>query len=196
MITKKIILEMVSLVCILLIVLTGSVIAQEVQVPFTAEIPVIMTSPGQTPEITLINLLAKRVNLEVKSDNFLVPEKLNGFKTLIMAIGGSGKGLGAAGVDIQGEVERANALIAACKEKGIKIIGMHLGGEVRRGANSQIMIDLITPNCDYVVVRSDGNKDGIFTKICSEKKIPLAEIEKTIELVDILKAVFQLPSEN
>ena len=53
-------------------------------------------------------------------------------KTLIIIIGVSGKGLGEAGVKIEKEVERAKALIAACKEKGIKIIGMHLGGVERR----------------------------------------------------------------
>jgi len=179
------------LICFLLIV---SVFADQAEVSFTAQTPVAMTAPGQSPEIAIVKLLAKRINLEIKSDPFLKPEELEGFKTLIIIIGGSGKGLGAAGVDIGEEVERAKNLIAVCKEKGIKIIGMHLGGETRRGTNSQIMIELVTPNCDYVVIREDGNKDGIFTKICSEKKIPLTEIEKTLQVTDILKAVFQLPS--
>ena len=168
--------------------------AAQVEVPFTAETPVAITPPGQAPEIAIIALLAGRIDLEMKKDNFLKVEGLTDIKTLIIVIGGSGKGLGSAGVDLQDEVTRANQLIAACKEKGIKIIGMHLGGEDRRGANSQVMIDLVTPQCDYVVVRSDGNKDGIFTKICTENKIPLTEVEKTLEVTDILKAVFQLPS--
>ena len=180
----------------LLICLTGiaSIFAAQVEVPFTAETPVAITPPGQAPEIAIIALLAGRIDLEMKRDNFLKVEGLTDIKTLIIVIGGSGKGLGSAGVDLQDEVTRANQLIAACKEKGIKIIGMHLGGEDRRGANSQVMIDLVTPQCDYVVVRSDGNKDGIFTKICTENKIPLTEVEKTLEVTDILKAVFQLPS--
>jgi len=166
----------------LLICLTGiaSIFAAQVEVPFTAETPIAITPPGQAPEIAIIALLAGRIDLEMKKDNFLQVEGLTGIKTLI--------------VDLQDEVKRANQLIAACKEKGIKIIGMHLGGEDRRGANSQVMIDLVTPQCDYVVVRSDGNKDGLFTKICTEKKIPLTEVEKTLEVTDILKALFQLPS--
>jgi len=191
MTTKRIFIGTILLIGILLI---GNVMAQEIQVPFTCEIPVAMTAPGQSPEIAIVRLLARRMNFEIKIDNFLKPEGLNGIKTLIIIIGGSEKGLGEAGVNIQEEGKRANELIVACKEKGIKIIGMHLGGEGRRGANSQVMIELVTPNCDYVVVRSDGNKDGIFTKICAEKKIPLTEVEKTLEVTDILKAVFQLPS--
>jgi len=194
-------------VCLLIVLLSMSSFAmgggsavepvvEEVKEPFifSAETPVAITPPGQAPEIAIVSLLASRINLEMKKDNFLDVDGLEGIKTLIIILGGSGKGLGSAGVDLQDEVERANRLITACKEKGIKIIGMHLGGFDRLGANSMVMIDLITPNCDYVVVRSDGNKDGIFTKICAEKKIPLTEVEKTLEVTDILKAVFQLPS--
>ena len=189
MITKRIFIGTILLIGILLI---GNVMAQEIQVPFTCEVPVAMTAPGQSPEIAIVSLLARRVKLEIKSEPFLKPEALEGFKTLIIIIGGSGKGLGAAGVDIEGEAKRAKNLIAVCKEKEIKIIGMHLGGETRRGANSQIMIELVTPKCDYVVVREDGNKDGIFTKICSENKITLTEIEKTLQVVDVLKVLFRL----
>jgi len=198
----------IALLLVLVMLITGIVLAMDepeepvkeapeaaqAEVPFTAETPIVMTPPGQAPESAIVSLLAKRINLEIKIDYFLQVEGLAGMKTLIIIIGGSGKGLGSAGVDLQDEINRANELIAACKEKGIKIIGMHLGGEDRLGANSMVMIDLVTPNCDYVVVRSDGNKDGIFTKICTEKKIPLTIVEKTLEVTDILKSVFQLPS--
>jgi len=171
---------------------TKETVTQEIEVPFTCETPVAMTAPGLSPEISIVKLLAKRLNLEIKTDPLLKPEALNGFKTLIIIIGGSGKGLGAAGIDIQEEAERAKKLIAVCKEKNIRIIGMHLGGKTRRGANSAIMIDTVTKHCDYVVVRADGNEDGIFTKICSENKIPLTEIKKTLQVNDVLKELFQL----
>ncbi len=69
-----------------------------------------------------------------------------------------------------------------------------VGGEDRRGANFQIMIDLVTLICDYVVVKSYDNKDGIFTKICADNKIPLTEIKKTKKVGDIFKVVFILPA--
>ena len=175
---------------------TISVFTTQAEAPFTAEIPVAMTAPGQSPEIAIVSLLARRINFEIKTDNFLDVDGLEGIKTLIIIIGGSGKGLGSAGVDIQGEIKRAESLMAACKEKGIKIVGMHLGGENRLGANSMVMIDLITPNCDFVLVKSDGNKEGLFTKICADNKIPLTEIESTLQTTDIIKEVFQLPSET
>lgn len=175
---------------------TISVFTAQAEAPFTAEIPVAMTAPGQSPEIAIVSLLARRINFEIKTDNFLEVDGLEGIKTLIIIIGGSGKGLGSAGVDIQGEIKRAERLMAACKEKGIKIVGMHLGGENRLGANSMVMIKLVTPNCDFVLVKSDGNKEGLFTKICADNKIPMTEIEKTLQTTDVIKQVFQLPSET
>jgi hypothetical protein len=175
---------------------TISVFTAQAEAPFTAETPVAMTAPGQSPEIAIVSLLARRINFEIKIDNFLDVDGLEGIKTLIIIIGGSGKGLGSAGVDIQGEIKRAERLMAACKEKGIKIVGMHLGGENRLGANSMVMINLVTPNCDFVLVKSDGNKEGIFTKITTDNKIPMIEIEKTLQTTDVIKQIFQLPSET
>lgn len=175
---------------------TISVFTAQAEISFTAETPVAMTAPGQSPEIAIVSLLARRINFEIKIDNFLDVDGLEGIKTLIIILGGSGKGLGSAGVDIQGEIKRAERLMAACKEKGIKIIGMHLGGENRLGANSMVMIDLITPNVDFLLVKSDGNKEGLFTKIATDNKIPMIEIEKTLQTTDIIKQVFQLPSET
>lgn len=171
-----------------------SVFAQEpgVEVPFTAELPIALTNPGQAPEYSVMDLLSRRIQLPVTIDFHLEAESLEGYKTLIMIIGGSGKGLGSAGVSFPEEEERAKRLIAYAKENGIKIIGMHLGGEDRRGPNSDGMINLITPECDYVIIRADGNLDGIFTKICEENEIPLTEIERSLELTDYLKALFPM----
>jgi hypothetical protein len=79
----------------------------QIEVPFKGEFPIAMTNPGQSPEIAIVDLLAKRANIEIISEHFLKPEQLEGMKTLIIIIGGSGKGLGSAGVDLQAEVNRA-----------------------------------------------------------------------------------------
>ncbi len=187
-------LTMFGLCFFVLLSCTVSIFADQAEVPFTAETPVAMTTPGQSPEIALVAFLARRMKFEIKTDNFLDVDGLEGIKTLIIILGTSGKGMGAAGVDLQSEINRAERLIAACKEKDIKIFGMYLGGEDRLIEDAMVIINLQTPHCDFVLVRSDGNKDGIFTKICTEKKIPLTEIENNLEVTDILKAVFQLPS--
>lgn len=153
--------------------------------------PVAMTAPGQSPEYAIVNVYFTRAKIPVKSDPLLEPADLKGFKTLVIIIGGSGKGLGAAGIDIVDELARARELIKTAKSQKIALVGMHLGGEARRGENSQQFIELVTPEMDFLIVRSDGNKDGIFTDLAAKKKIPLVLVEKSSELAEILPKMFQ-----
>ena len=177
---------------ILIFLVAGSLNSfAQIEVPFHAELPAALTNPGQSPESAIVSLLAKRMGIELTYKNFLKTEDLEGMKTLILIIGGSGKGLGSAGVDLDAEVMRAEALIEATKEKGIKIIGMHIGGKERLGDNSMVMIDVVTPECDYVVVREDGNENNLFTNLCKENDIPLTLIKKTTDVSAVLAALFQ-----
>jgi hypothetical protein len=155
-------------------------------------LPAAMTAPGQSPEYEIVKIYLTRAKITgVASDPLLEARDLKGSKTLIIIIGGSGKGLGAAGIDLEDEIKRAQELLKAAESQKMTIVGMHLGGEARRGANSQRFIDLVTPRCDFLVVRSDGNKDGAFTKLAAEKKIPLVQIDKTAQLTPILTQMFQ-----
>ena len=161
-------------------------------VPFSADLPVAMTCPGQAPEGELVKILFDRLKTKVTYDSLLEPKEISGNKSLIIILGGSGKGLGAAGADIQEELKRAEALVAEAKKQNVKILGFHLGGEDRRGQVSMKFIDIVTPKVNYLVVREDGNKDGAFTKIAQQNKIPFTQIKQTQELTDILKAVFKI----
>lgn len=116
------------------------------------------------------------------------------YKTVIFAIGASLKGMGASGLTVESEVNRLKEIIDYCKKKGVLIIGVHVGGTSKRGApgsDNERMIDAVAPFVAYLIVTKDGNKDGRFTKIAEDKEIPLTEIEYALDLVDILKQVFQ-----
>jgi len=54
------------------------------------------------------------------------------------------------------------------------------------------MIDTVAPFADYIIVTKDGNKDGRFTAIAEKNKINLTVIDYALDLVDVLKQVFQL----
>lgn len=116
------------------------------------------------------------------------------YKTVIFAIGASLKGMGASGLTVEAEASRLKKLIDYCEEKGIFIIAVHVGGQSKRGApgsDNEKMIDAVAPLADYIIVTADSNKDGRFNKIAEEKGIPLTQIEYALDLVDILKQVFQ-----
>jgi hypothetical protein len=53
------------------------------------------------------------------------------------------------------------------------------------------MIGEYLPSAQMAIVVKSGNKDGIFTKICKEKNIPLIEVDKILDVVVPLKASFK-----
>jgi len=173
-------------------ILSGSAYAQKVPAGVSAELPVAMTCPGQAPEGQLVKLIFGRLKTPIKYDPFMEPKEVSGSKTLIIILGGSGKGLGSAGVNLQDEMKRAEALVAEANKQKIKLVGIHSGGEDRRGEVSTKLIDLVAPKMSYLIVREDGNKDGLFTKLSSERKIPLTLIKGTQELSDVFKELFSI----
>lgn len=116
------------------------------------------------------------------------------YNTIIFAIGASLKGMGASGLTVSAEESRLKKVIDYCKQKGIFIIATHVGGDATRGApgsDNEKMIDAVAPFADYLVVITDSNKDGRFTKIAEEKGIPLTQVEYALDIVNIIKQVFK-----
>lgn len=133
-------------------------------------------------------------HVEVLTDLEEYPVKTP-YKTIIFAIGASLKGMGASGLTLNSEEARLKKIIDYCKKNKIFIIATHLGGLSARGApggDNERMIDAVAPFADYIIVTKDGNKDGRFTTIAEKNKVNLTEIEYALDLVDILKQVFQL----
>jgi len=187
-----------------------------------AQLPVITTSAGQSPDVTTVNIICEEagvmydycdvVTVEMLKDGVGLGDResapgfhvevhtdLNKFpkgtpyKTMIIAIGASLKGMGASGLTVETELDRLKKLTDYCKKNGIFIIGVHIGGSSKRGApgsDNERMIDAVAPYANYLIVTSDSNKDGRFTKIAKEKRIPLTEVKYALEVVDIFKKVF------
>ncbi len=116
------------------------------------------------------------------------------YKTIIFAIGASLKGMGASGLTVEDELKRLSNLIKYCKKNNIFIIAIHAGGESKRGApgsDNEKMIDAVAPFADYIIVIEDSNKDGRFTKIANENKIKFTQVKYALNMVDLLKKVFE-----
>ena len=137
---------------------------------FAADIA--LTSAGQSPDAMMVRVVLKKLGVEADSDPLMKPEGLTQ-KILIVVIGGSSKGLGAAGIDKDQEIARLAALLKAAAGKNVKILAMHVGGEGRRGKLSDEFITAVVPAADKLVVVEGGNADGIFTNLAKEKKIPI-----------------------
>ncbi|RKY85562.1 hypothetical protein DRQ09_07115 [candidate division KSB1 bacterium] len=194
----------IGIISFLFILLYSSVIAQEKTSP-KAELPVLITSCGQSPGPVRLKVFMKRLkfpfdyNLHATAAD-LVKKKEAGtpYKTLIIVTGASLKGMGAAGVSIKDELSRINKLIEEAKKQKITIIGAHIEGMARRaqgaapGDNTdELSIDAVCPRSDILLIRKDGNADGRFTTISKGKKIPMILFEKNLEIPKVLKSLFE-----
>jgi len=169
-----------------------------------AELPVLVTSCGQSIGPTTIKVVLQRLKLPFDVDPLATPEMLQAkakagtpYKSIIITMGASLKGMGAAGIQIEDELDRATALIAEARKLGVKVIGAHIEGMKRRaqGASAgdttdEQSIDAVAPHSDILVVLKEGNADGRFTTIAQAKKIPLVEFEKTVDLIPALDKLF------
>lgn len=135
-------------------------------VPVSAAVAadVAITSVGQSSDGMMVKVLLKKMKIEPDYDALMKPEKLGGQKVLVAVVGGSSKGLGAAGINKDDEKARGQALIEAAKKKKMKVIIMHVGGDGRRGDLSDMFIKAVTKYGDRVIVVKSGNADKIFDK--------------------------------
>ncbi len=156
------------------------------------EKPVLITSAGQSADITLASMLCKKINLDHKAISTAKESDLSGIKTLIIVAGYSSKGLGAAGVSREDELKRIKSLISAAKNNKINIIMMHLGGKPRRGNQSDEFNKLAAEAANYMIVVKQGDEDKFFSKIAENKKVKIDLIEKIADGVNPLKSIFNL----
>ena len=152
--------------------------------------PILITSAGQSAEVQLANVLAKRAGLTATLIKTPTEDDLEGINTIVLVIGASLKGLGAAGLDVEQEKQRVSQFVQLVEEKNLPIICLHLGGEARRGDLSDELISYCVPRSQSVIIVKSGNQDGLFTSLCKEKDIPLKEVERTADALNPLKDLF------
>lgn len=152
--------------------------------------PVLITSAGQSAEVQMASVLAKRAELDFALSKMAAAEDLEGKKTVCLVIGVSLKGLGAAGLDMTQEKARVISLLEAAKKKSIPVLCLHLGGEQRRGQQSDTMIKECLPYAQMAIVVKSGNQDALFNSICDAEGIPLIEVERTVDVLEPLKEAF------
>lgn len=160
------------------------------------EQPLLITSVGQSADVQIAGVLAKKAGLAATLSKAATEEQLGNIRTLVLVIGVSMKGLGAAGLDLDQETSRVNRLIDAAQNQNIPLLCLHLGGEARRGTLTDQLLTSFLPFARMAIVVKSGNKDGLFTSICAKENIPLLELERAVDAVDPLKTLFQSDSES
>ena len=175
-------------------------VLQAQESPVKAELPVLLTSCGQSPGPERVKFFLGRLDMEYEFLEQATAQHLidGSFKSILIVTGASLKGMGAAGVSMRDELERTEALIAEAERRGITIIGAHVEGMARRaqgaaaGDNSdEQSIDAVMPKSQLMVVREDGNEDLRFSIISENSGIPLVLFEKNMQLGEVLGSIFE-----
>lgn len=170
----------------------------------TAQLPVLLTSCGQSPGPERVKFFLNRLKLDHEflaqatvQDLVAAQQAGKPFGSVLIVTGASLKGMGAAGVSMPQELARTAALIAEANRQGITVIGAHVEGMARRAQNAapgdnsdEQSIDAVMPSSAFMIVRKDGDEDGRFTRISGSEKIPLLLFEKNMEMGDLLTRIF------
>jgi hypothetical protein len=135
-------------------------------------------------------VLLERNKIAVKSVPLAGPDDLAGVKTLVIAVGGSSKGLGAAGIDVEKELDRVQKVLNRAKEAGIPVLAMHVGGVAKRGEMSDRFISQVIPASAFLMAIREGDKDGFLTKTAAKNKVPTQFVDRLSELQAPLKTIF------
>ncbi len=117
------------------------------------------------------------------------------YKTMILVMGASLKGMGASGLSLNDELARLKDVIKYCKDNKIMLVGMHVEGKAMRGkpgSDNEAVIDAVAPLCDYLIVMEASNFDGRFTEIGAQKGIPVSVANRTVDIQAIFQTMFKL----
>lgn len=160
----------------------------------TFEGPYVVTSAGQSADYKMVSTMLKMNKVENYTEEaLLTPENIPAdVKTIIVVIGGSSKGLGAAGIDADQELARLEKLIAYAQEKEIVILAMHIGGMSRRGDLSDKFIEPIVAVAKACLVVEEANTgDKLFDTLGEKYEVPMTYMAKKSDgakaLADILQ---------
>jgi hypothetical protein len=67
---------------------------------------------------------------------------------------------------------------------------LHVGGQERRDALSNQLIELAAPRAHRLIIREDSDADGMFAGIAKTGNIPLTTIDNIINLRPVLQQMF------
>ena len=152
--------------------------------------PALLTSAGQSADTQMVKVLLDRNKIAYRFNLMGGPDDLKAVKSLIIVIGGSTKGMGAAGIDADKEAARVQRLLAKAKELKIPVVGMHIGGKARRGDLSDRFINLVVASSSFLIVVKEGDSDQLFSRGAAKQNIPLSFINRISEAQEPLKSIY------
>lgn len=160
--------------------------------------PILLTSIGQSAEASMIKQLCTRAKIPYELNALAKAEELAGadkqpkYSALVAVVGGSAKGLGAAGINKEQELERSVALLEKARSLRMNIIVMHVGGVERRGELSDAFIRAALPYASQVILVEAGDQDGLFEQVLKGKNVPISKVTRIADTLEPLRTALGL----
>ncbi|MCP4751335.1 MAG: hypothetical protein GY866_10605 [Proteobacteria bacterium] len=139
----------------------------------------------------MVKVLLIRARVKYTHNNLAKPDLPEKHKSVVMVVGYSGKGLGAAGISKEQEIERTRALLETAEEKNIPVVLTHIGGKSRRGPSSTILLEMVSENAACMVFVEGGNPDGLLTKLARNNGFPFRSSKKITQTLSLFKELFK-----
>jgi len=165
--------------------------------PVKGQLPLLITNAGQGPGAKMARLLVQKTGVITDFDYNAEPREADlakrPYKTLMVVLGSTAKGLGASGITIDQEIDRLALMIGEARRQKMQIVCVLLEGKVRRGkpgGADERCIDAVAPFAHYLIVKKDGNADGRFDAIARKTGAPLTLIDDAMDFSEVVKIMY------
>ncbi len=185
----------IALICTLIVIIFSPFIDAENTKYYPAQ-PVAITCPGQNPDGLMVKVVLEKEEIDFFYHPFLKSDDLSNYPTIFISVGHSCKGVGAAGIDFETELQRCKDLIETARAKNKFIILTHFGGENRREERSDKLLNITAPYADYMIISKSSNFDNYFSEIAMKYNIPLAMADNLSQIKPIIRELFNSKSET
>jgi hypothetical protein len=149
--------------------------------------PILITSAGQSADDMILKVMLERqFGNPVDRNPLAEASEVEGHQTLLLAVGVSNKGLGAAGINLEQEKARLTSVLDAAKAADCYVIMVHIGGPSRRGAGSDEVARLVAPYASKMIILADSNQDGFFDELAKEHDAALEIVESRNDVALII----------
>jgi hypothetical protein len=158
------------------------------------EEPVLITPLGQNPDGLMIKVVLSKIGIKNDYLELASSDDLNNnYRSVVMTVGISYKGLGAAGINYNDEIKRTKKLVGEALKKDCPIILVYLGWSSEREKRTNQIIKLIAPHSTCIIIKEDGGKDKYFAAIAHERQIPVITVDNLAQLENIFKNIYYGP---
>ncbi len=152
---------------------------------------IVITSVGQNLDALIIKTIFDGMGVDADFLPVAPANVLAGYGQVIISPGISYKGIAAAGITVQDEINRGLAIVEAASEHSSQVILMYLGGFLQGDTKSQELIEILAPHADVIIVYKDcGGPIEYFGRLGQEKGIPILIIQSLGSLAEELSCIF------